>query len=282
MAKKAKRTTKNGPVNRGIPFGSMKPSVELQSGLMGIGTLVAKIVGQEKVIIKLMTAFYVAFMKKFPKASKVDVARQFDKSVGFKREEYRTHKTYMTVDNLLRHHPEIRGEKAADRVRRLAAKKAEAQKKRAESITKANRATRLLACIVHQVGIPFELLTVAARVCGFETSEVEGLTTVDGATTDVGMSLYQLVVRTTGVPAVKAVAQSKVKSRRIAETVPTAAEVVANTKSAPLTTADKEQLARQARHQEWVMSHKANDVAVSASVTSKARRNPSANVVRSV
>ncbi len=226
---------KNGPVNKGIPFGSMPVPEKLQKAFTSQASMESKLLVSREEVKKATASFYSRFKAKYPKAGLADFARQFSKDVPFKRADYKRDATYLALDNMFRYMPEVGGKAESETVKaaRIAKQKREIKKRKAQAVSQRTRTERLLVAIANQIGIPHDLFEIAAQRIGFSPSEIEAMYNVKGSLVDVGMGTYQLTVRTTGVSALKAASQRKVKDVAGKLSVPTAAELVIQDKGKP-------------------------------------------------
>jgi hypothetical protein len=212
----------------------------LATQFSGIASLERRIILSREDMKRGMASFYGKFTKKYPKATTADFARQFDKSVGFKRDAYKRNATYNAIENMFRYMPEVKTGGKAESVKakkaRIDAAKTQATKRKAQATAKANRAARLLCAICHQAGIPNALFTIAAQRCGFTSSEIEAIWNTKGGLVDVGLGTFQLTVRKSGVAATVALAKDNVKVATAAKSIPTAAEVASQAKAKPTVT----------------------------------------------
>lgn len=230
------KTKENGPVVQ-FPFGTMKPPAALIKSITSQGTLEAKLLVSRVEIKAEMARFYGAFHKKYPNAGMAAFARQFDASVPQSRDEYRVHKTFMTIDNMFRSMPEVKTggkpETEAQKTARLAKQKKDRANKAKAAATRSNRAQRLVVAILNQIGLPPALFTIAAQRCGFTNAEIETMLNAKGALLDVGLGHTILALRSTGVAVSVAMAKDNAKAKAATESLPTAAEIASSAKSTP-------------------------------------------------
>ena len=227
-----------------MPHGIFNVAKELVKEFLGLSALKVRIERNRSALREKIGSAFALFKAEYPDASKVDFARQIDKTVGFTRDDtdkgkgYKTHKTYRALEDMFRfekleHFHEDGSAFTAKEIEAADKARAKKNKKNRDSAKeKASRFQRCLMAIAHSIGISRDTLAAACERCDIHEEEFKALWDVKKQFTDMDLKRYKLVNRVTGQAEIEENAKAKVRAQQEARAKQTLSEQASAAKSA--------------------------------------------------